>query len=535
MLVVPNTTSDETLISVASQFQHNRFPVVTWKNPGNQAVLLRSAGFVPSSDPQKFGALSNLPAAVLPGKSKLMAGVAGKFAAVGGGKAKAPHFQASAGSGVFNIDVEGYILDVLQFSQNQRKKREKSSLVNEMSVAPKMMHFELPDRSSGGFGLIGSGRRKRNSRTKSWESDDVDLGMKRGRNRNGDSSERSVTPDATLERPFASPEHVSKAQKRRFTIANVIHKVRSPNRRRRYKMANSSAELLTRQRQTDPAAHSERDGEVELLTERDRPAEDDAKEQVRERGEGESSRGDNLMIPKPASPRDERDKSTHESSEEQVTEKTGAEGESEREKKQRDRESLSLTSSEHDSGDFATAMRERGLEDLETMSPTRGFPKTLSMRRGSSNPDLTSHVARGDEVAVDNEDEITLDDIEVREKREKSVSPDASEERRTSTIDWERMSEGAEEATPTDLESRPSTSTPDIPTSPGSRLESTGDQDGSSEVWTPKHAKPEKTSKQVCTFYVQYNTSRMQCIVGSLCCSVHCMWTNGCKIMRVNR
>ena len=261
VLVVPENTSDETLISVASQFQHNRFPVVTWKHPGNQAVLLRAGSFLPSSDQQKFGPIANLPTAVIPGRNKLM-GVAGRLAGVGS-KAKVNHPQGNGGCGVYNMDVEGYIMDILQLSQTYKRTRQKSSLVNEISGAPKTMHFDLPDRTSSVRGWHGL---KRNSRTKSWESDDVDMGMKQGRYRNGDSTERSLTPDPEVERAYASPEHiVGKPQKRRFTISNVIQKVRSPHfaRKRRYKAARSTGEIVSSPESTQSPSHGEREGEGE--------------------------------------------------------------------------------------------------------------------------------------------------------------------------------------------------------------------------------------------------------------------------------
>ena len=160
------------------------------------------------------------------------------------------------------------------------------------------------------------------------------------------------------------------------------------------------------------------------------------------------------------------------------------------EMKGRERDVLS-SSENSDTSELALAMREQGLEGVAAMSPTRGFPKTLSMKRVSSTPDLTSDVAGGDDgvaggnrVAVGDE-EIAVEDVEIGEKRVGVVSPELDEEqRRKSAIDWERVSEGGAglgQTTPTDMESRPSTSTPDIPTSPGSRLESTGDREGSPE------------------------------------------------------
>ena len=154
------------------------------------------------------------------------------------------------------------------------------------------------------------------------------------------------------------------------------------------------------------------------------------------------------------------------------------------EMKGRERDVLS-SSENSDTSELALAMREQGLEGVAAMSPTRGFPKTLSMKRVSSTPDLTSDVAGGDDGVAVGDEEIAVEDVEIGEKRVGVVSPELDEEeRRKSAIDWERVSEGGAglgQTTPTDMESRPSTSTPDIPTSPGSRLESTGDQEGSPE------------------------------------------------------
>ena len=52
--VVPEKCSDDSLIRVASHFQENRLPVVTWKHPQTGAVLLRSSSFlVPQTSKKK--------------------------------------------------------------------------------------------------------------------------------------------------------------------------------------------------------------------------------------------------------------------------------------------------------------------------------------------------------------------------------------------------------------------------------------------------------------------------------------------------
>ena len=52
-LVVPEKVTDDSLAAVASQFQHQRLPVVTWKHPNKKVVLLRSSSFVPCSIAKK--------------------------------------------------------------------------------------------------------------------------------------------------------------------------------------------------------------------------------------------------------------------------------------------------------------------------------------------------------------------------------------------------------------------------------------------------------------------------------------------------
>ena len=67
VVVVPSETTDEDLAALACQFQHSRWPVVTWKHPKRDAVMLRSSSFVPSSiTRKKFNAVSGklLPSAI---------------------------------------------------------------------------------------------------------------------------------------------------------------------------------------------------------------------------------------------------------------------------------------------------------------------------------------------------------------------------------------------------------------------------------------------------------------------------------------
>ena len=58
MWVVPEKSSDSSLIRIAQHFQDNRLPVVTWKHPRTHAVLLRSSSFLTSPAPKKKPILS---------------------------------------------------------------------------------------------------------------------------------------------------------------------------------------------------------------------------------------------------------------------------------------------------------------------------------------------------------------------------------------------------------------------------------------------------------------------------------------------
>ena len=53
VLVVPEKVTDDSLATVASQFEHRRLPVVTWKYPDKKVVLLRSSAFVSCSIAKK--------------------------------------------------------------------------------------------------------------------------------------------------------------------------------------------------------------------------------------------------------------------------------------------------------------------------------------------------------------------------------------------------------------------------------------------------------------------------------------------------
>ena len=70
-LVVPEKVTDESLAAVASQFQHQRLPVVTWKHPDKKVVLLRSSSFVPCSIAKKTVSSSALAGIRHPSAAKL--------------------------------------------------------------------------------------------------------------------------------------------------------------------------------------------------------------------------------------------------------------------------------------------------------------------------------------------------------------------------------------------------------------------------------------------------------------------------------
>ena len=435
--MVPEGTSDETLISVATQFQYNRFPVVTWKQLNRQAVLLRSGCFIPSTASQKIGPLENLQNVVLHGKGKFI-GVGGKFGGHhGASKDKGVPQGNLSGTGVFNMDVESYIRDIMHLSQSHRRKRQKSNLVQEISGPPEMMHF-VHDHTRG----------RPNSRTgtraQSWDSDDVDFSPQR--RRLAMEGERSLTPEPQVDRLYASPEPVKK-EKRRFTVSNIFQKA-SPHftRKKRYKVASAITLRSSPDRDGSPThpvkaspENARRLQKMRLpLKEADEPEE---KDELVSRG--------NLV--------DGRDSG-------EGAEGRGGEGEKgrRREGEQRGSEDRDRASSERDSVDRLSIVQKLGLEKLTAQSPTRGIPKTYSLKRSASLSEVSDLEAGHDEVDID--------DINMVEKRESSISPEPVESRK-STIDWEAVGGNRtpdELLPPEDL--RPSTSTPEVPHSPSSRL-----------------------------------------------------------------
>lgn len=127
VLVVPSKVTDESLATLAGQFQHNRWPVVTWKHPRKEAVLLRSSSFVPSSiTRKKFHAMGGI-------GSKLLPSLAQKQAA------SDEAMQNKAGVGVYNKDVETYFYDLMLVSPNNHPSLD---LVQQISIPPPIMEFE---------------------------------------------------------------------------------------------------------------------------------------------------------------------------------------------------------------------------------------------------------------------------------------------------------------------------------------------------------------------------------------------------------
>lgn len=129
VLVVPDKMSDNSLVTMATQFQHNRFPVVTWKHPKKQAVLLRSSSFVPSSIGRKtVGSSSALGNVIHPGSKP-------------SGERGSPNL---GGVGVYNVEVENFLLSVLLVSQTERSENEQAQgdLVSHMSMPPQTMQFD---------------------------------------------------------------------------------------------------------------------------------------------------------------------------------------------------------------------------------------------------------------------------------------------------------------------------------------------------------------------------------------------------------
>lgn len=125
MLVVPDKVSDSQLISMANQFQHNRFPVITWKHSKKQAVLLRSSSFVPSSIARKTVSASAL--------GYVQTGITHTSGKPPGN---------AGGVGVYNIDVENYLLSILLVAQTDRSQQANGSLVRQVLMPPRTVEFD---------------------------------------------------------------------------------------------------------------------------------------------------------------------------------------------------------------------------------------------------------------------------------------------------------------------------------------------------------------------------------------------------------
>ena len=240
VLVVPDKASDDTLISVASQFQHGRFPVVTWRHSKKQAVLLRSSCFVPSNSPQKVitgGALGYVQNTVLQQGAKLV-GAGGKFVQQGAHKEKGA-ISNLGGTGVFNVDVENYILGVLLVSQHARREGSKNDLFVELSMPPTTVEFDpeqqktTPPTPRSRKAKLGEG-----NRAKSWGSatEDIDFSPEL-RRRMGEEKERSLTPEPQLHRLYAKPKPVRKGR-RHFSMSHLLKMATSPSmgRKKRYQV-----------------------------------------------------------------------------------------------------------------------------------------------------------------------------------------------------------------------------------------------------------------------------------------------------------
>ena len=88
--IVPEKSSDSSLIRIAQHFQDNRIPVVTWKHPHTHAVLLRSSSFLSPPAPKKKTILSK-PADKAPDQDLV---------------------------GIMNPDVEAYLSEIVRMSPN---------------------------------------------------------------------------------------------------------------------------------------------------------------------------------------------------------------------------------------------------------------------------------------------------------------------------------------------------------------------------------------------------------------------------------
>ena len=119
-VVVPDKVTDESLTKLASQFQHNRFPVVTWKHPRKQAVLLRSSSFVPSSISKKSVSASALSTVFHTSKP-------------------VDQFVHTGGVGLYNNEVEQYLYNFIVVEKGEAPS---SDLISHLSIPPQRIEFE---------------------------------------------------------------------------------------------------------------------------------------------------------------------------------------------------------------------------------------------------------------------------------------------------------------------------------------------------------------------------------------------------------
>ena len=383
--------------------------------------------------------------------------------------------------------MEGYILDLMNLSENFQRKKHKSNLVNEISGAPEMMHFESPDRTSISYRGDRRSSRKGNNRTKSWDSEDVDFSPSRLREEDENSAERSLTPEPHVEGLYAAPQNIKK-RKRRYTILNVIDKVRSPhfNRKKRYKVPSSSDGGSPSNLVSDG---SERGGSP-----LDEVREDGGESTKELKGEEEEEKVFDVKMTNNVLPME---------SEEGIIENLTAEDEGVMEKKAdvNERESdkideratseeVILSSSEHSSLDAGVlAVRKRAIEELKAQSPTRGIPKLYTLKRSVSFSDVDISSGTREKDILD------VSDIDFAENKHDILrSPEPIGIQRKSTIDWEKVEEGVailDETPPTGScgDSRPSTSTPELPMSPISKLDGDGSHDRLAELCTSPNRK----------------------------------------------
>ena len=418
-----------------------------------------------------MGPLGLVQSTVLHGKNKFMGGAV-KFGHLGGGSKEkgAPPLPVNlGGTGVFNVDVDSYIRCILQLSQNSRRKRHTSNLVQELSGPPEMMHFDPVHMAARG----GRGRRVR-----SCDSDDIDFdnySPQRRRKAMISDLERSLTPEPQVDRLYASPEPIKKG-KRRFSVSNFIQKA-SPHfgRKKRYKVASTSeirANSPEEERNYSPGKDSpeidRRAREMRLPLDESEEQEDrgdDTVAGVTVEGGGEG-RGEGGGEGRGVGGGEGRREGGG-----------GGDGRREGEVARISEEIEQSSSSDREAWDKSTPVRKLALAELSARSPTRGIPKFYKHRPTKS---LSSIEISDPDTS---RDEIDVADINMTEKRESSVSPEASE-RRKSTIDWEAVENTVMADQPPLEDSRPSTSTPELPTSPDpANSEHIGEEGRAGGLW----------------------------------------------------